>query len=76
MSTEGKREFELRFKGLTDKPLVVAKNDGYLKYPNEIVRVIEHSAYQKAVDALKEIGGQLSESGKYAREILEELGEI
>ncbi|WP_374029801.1 hypothetical protein [Bdellovibrio bacteriovorus] len=53
MSFEVKREFELRFKGLTEKPLVVAKNDGYLKYPNEVVHVIEKNAYTKAVEALK-----------------------
>ena len=91
MSTEGKREFELRFKGLTDKPLVVAKNDGYLKYPNEIVHVIEKSSYTKAVEALKEwhkfekeqiqkegpyVGKRINDLIKLTENTLKELGEL
>lgn len=85
------RTFELRFKGLTANPVVVATSDGYLKYPNEVIQVIEHSAYQRVVEALKQwhqfekeqvlkegpyVGARINDLISMTHNTLKELGEI
>lgn len=73
------REFELRFNGLHGQPEVVARTDGQLNNPREVLHVLERFAYDKAVAALKEIyadGSYTDIASEIATRALNELGEL
>lgn len=72
MSEVNAREFELRFKGLHRQPDVVARTVGKLNHPNEVIHVIEHSAYEQAQEKIKTLEARV-EKLRWALKKIESL---